>query len=242
MDWTDEAYALSLRKFGEADAILEVFARDHGRHLGLVKGGASKSKRADLQPGNRLRVAWKARLADHLGRFDAEASRSFAGLALDDPFALAGIASACAVAAAALPERERHVAVFDAFGVLLDALVGEPHAVAAAVYVRWELGLLADLGFGLDLGRCVVTGSTEDLAFVSPRTGKAVSRAAAAPYEGKLLALPPFLLGAQTGIPTSRDLRDGFGLTGHFFDRSVLVPNGREVPSARAHFADLATR
>lgn len=242
MDWQDEGFVLSVARFGDTDAIIEVLTREHGRHLGLVKGGTSKSRRAELQPGNRLAVAWKARLSEQLGRFEAEMLRPHASMALDSAPSLAGLTAAAAMAAVCLPERERHAAVFEGFAVLIDALTGPDPYVAAALYVRWESGLLQDLGFGLDLARCAVTGATEDLAFVSPRTGRAVTRASGAPYRERLLRLPAFLLGSQGGFPDRLDLADGFRLTGHFLVQSVLEPHKRSMPAARTHFADLATR
>lgn len=242
MDWQDEGFVLSLARFGDADAIVDVLTREHGRHLGLVKGGMSKTRRAELQVGNRLSLEWKARLADQLGRYEAELVRAYSSLALDSGFALAGLTAAAAIAAAALPERERHAAVFDAFAVLMEALTCGEAELGAAVYVRWEAGLLQDLGFGLDLARCAVTGGSEDLAYVSPRTGRAVTRAAGEPHRERLLRLPPFLLGSQMGLPGDTDLADGFRLTGHFLDQSVLAPHRRDMPAARHHFAGLALR
>lgn len=242
MDWQDEGYVLSVARFGESDAILDVLTRGHGRHGGLVKGGLSKSRRAGLQPGNRVAVSWQARLSDHLGRYEVEPLRAHASLALDSGPALAGLSAATQMAALCLPDREIHPAVHDAFGVLMAALTGDDPVLGAAIFVKWETGLLQDLGFGLDLGRCALTGSMDDLAFVSPRTGRAVTRGAAAPYTGRLLALPPFLLGNQTGRPTAGDLADGFRLTRHFLMQSVLEPHARTMPQARDYYADLMTR
>lgn len=242
MDWQDEGFVLSLARFGEADAIIDILTRNHGRHMGLVKGGSSKSRRADLQPGNRLLVEWKARLSEQLGRFETELIRPYASLALDSGPALAGLTAATAVAAACLPEREGHPSVFEGFAVLMEALVAADRNLGPALYVRWEAGLLQDLGFGMDLTRCAVTGAVDDLAYVSPRTGRAVTRAAGEAYKERLLRLPPFLLGSQAGFPEGTDLADGFRLTGHFLAQSVLEPHNRTLPQAREYFADLATR
>lgn len=242
MDWQDEGFVLSVARFGETDAIVDVLTRAHGRHGGLVKGGLSKTRRAALQPGNRIAVSWQARLSDHLGRYEAEPLRAYASLALDSGAALAGLSAACALATACLPDREIHPAIHEGFGVLMEALTGGDAALGAAIFVKWEVGLLQDLGFGLDLGRCALTGSADDLAFVSPRTGRAVTRGAAAPYAGRLLALPPFLLGSQAGSPTLADLADGFRLTRHFLMQSVLEPHSRTMPQARDYYADLMTR
>lgn len=243
MDWRDQGFILSAARFGEADAILDVLTREHGRHLGLVKGGGGRARRADIQTGNLVAVEWRARLSEQLGNFTLEVQRPHAALALDSPAALAGLSAAAAVAAACLPEREPHPNVFDAFEVLVEALTDGDVGFGAAVYLKWEAGLLQDLGFGLDLARCAVTGSLDDLTHVSPRTGRAVSRGAAGPYLDRLLALPPFLLGTQAGEAAERQsLADGFRLTGHFLARSVLEPHRRPVPQARGLYADIVLR
>lgn len=243
MDWQDQGFILSAARFGEADAILDVLTRSHGRHLGLMKGGSSRTRRAEVQTGNLVTLEWRARLADQLGNFTIEVDRPYAALALDSQAALAGLSAAAAMSAAALPEREAHPKVFEAFGVLMDALTagGDP-GFGAAIYVKWEAGLLQDLGFGLDLASCAVTGTLDDLTHVSPRTGRAVSREAAAPYGDRLLRLPAYLLGTQAGDPDTAALRDGFRLTGHFLAQSVLEPHRRVLPPARGHYADLVLR
>lgn len=243
MDWQDDGYVLSAARFNEADAILDVLTRRHGRHLGLLKGGLSRGRRADIQAGNLLSLEWRARLADHLGNFTAEIARPHAAFALDSQAALLGLSAAAAVAAACLPEREPHPNLFDAFGILLEALTsGEDPAFGAAVYVKWEAGLLQDLGFGLDLASCAVTGTLDDLTHVSPRTGRAVSRDAARPYGDRLLRLPPFLLGTQAGEADREALADGFRLTGHFLTQSVLGPHRRALPPTRGQYLDLILR
>lgn len=242
MDWRDEGYVLSAARFGEADAILDVLTAAHGRHLGLVKGGLARSRRADIQTGNLVGVEWRARLSEQLGHYTLEVQRPFAALALDSPAALAGLSAVAAVAAVALPEREPHPNIFAATGVLLDTLIDVDSAHGAAVYVKWEVGLLQDLGFGLDLARCAVTGGADDLTHVSPRTGRAVSRAAAAPYGDRLLRLPPFLLGNQIGAPDRDDLDHAFRLTGHFLARAVLEPHRRAIPAARETYAALVLK
>ncbi|BCW89082.1 DNA repair protein RecO [Alphaproteobacteria bacterium SO-S41] len=242
MDWQDDGYVLSVGRFGDHDAILDVLTKGHGRHLGLVKGGMSKTRRADLQPGNQVRVDWKARLSEQLGRYEIEPVRAYASLALDSGLALAGLTAAASVASACLPERELHPAVCEGFGVLMEALTGAQPSIAPVIFVKWEAGLLQDLGFGLDLTKCAVTGSFDNLAFVSPRTGRAVCHEAAAPYASRLMALPPFLLGNQAGSPTPADLAAGLRLTGHFLAQSVLEPHGKTLPQARDYYADLVTR
>lgn len=242
MDWQDQGFVLSAARFGEADAILDILTERHGRHLGLMKAGMARGRRADIQTGNLVTVEWRARLADQLGHYTLELTRPYAALALDSQGALAGLAAAAAVASASLPEREAHPNVFEATGVLIEALTGGSLSMGAAVYVKWELGLIQDLGFGLDLASCAATGVTDDLTHVSPRTGRAVSREAAAPYADRLLRLPPFLLGTQAGTPDGQGVLDGLALTGHFLSQSVLAPHRREVPGARGIFVDLVAK
>jgi DNA repair protein RecO (recombination protein O) len=234
MDWSDEGIVLATRPHGETGLIAWLLTREHGRHAGFVPGGVSRRARPLWLPGNLLAVQWRARLADQLGNFSGELREAHAALALDDKAQLAGLATACAVLDGALPEREPHPAVFEGLRVLLAA---RGHAGWPALYIRLELGLLQELGFGLDLGRCAVTGSREDLAYVSPRTGRAVSGAAAEPYRGKLLALPPFLVAG--GLPAGHDeLMKGLELTGHFLERHVFWPQNKPLPAARSRFME----
>jgi DNA repair protein RecO (recombination protein O) len=233
MDWTDEAIVISSRKHGESSAIVSLLTRVHGRHAGLVRGGAGRAGRGLYQPGNTVTAHWRARLAEHLGSLTCEPLRSHAAGLLDRPGALAALSSACALAETVLPEREPHPAVYEATLALLEALAGQRYAEQ---YVRWELALLAELGFGLDLARCAATGANDGLVFVSPRTGRAVSAAAGEPYRDKLLALPAFLL--AEGAAPAADLIAGLALTGHFLDRCVFAPEGRTMPQARARFFD----
>ena len=239
MDWQDQGIILSASRFGESDAILEVLTLRHGRHLGLIKAGMARGRRAEIQTGNLVSIEWRARLSEQLGNYTLELVRPYAALALDSQIGLAGLAAAAAVAGASLPEREPHPNVFGATQVLMEALTGSSPSTGAAVYVKWELGLIQDLGFGLDLASCAVTGVTDDLTHVSPRTGRAVTREAALPYGNRLLALPAFLLGAQAGDVDAETLGDGFRLTGHFLSQSVLAPYRRDVPAARGIFIDL---
>jgi DNA repair protein RecO (recombination protein O) len=168
-----------------------------------------------------------------LGSFACEPLRAHAAGLLDRAGALAALSSACALAEAVLPEREPHPSVYEATLALLEALAGERFAEA---YVRWELALLAELGFGLDLARCAATGANDGLAFVSPRTGRAVSAAAGEPYRDRLLALPAFLVSDAAAL--ARDVLAGLNLTGHFLDRCVFAPEGRTMPQARARLFD----
>lgn len=236
MDWRDQGFVLSVRPLGERDAVLSLLTRDHGRHPGLVRGGAGRRMAPLLQPGNEVFAVWRARLADHLGTYALEPGAAHAGALLDSPRRLAGLSAICALLDLCLPEREPHAALYEGFGVLLGTLAAE--GPWAALMVRLEVEILKDLGFGLDLASCAVTGGTQDLAYVSPRTGRAVSAAAAAPYEDRLLRLPGFLTEAG-GPAEARDLAEGFALTGHFIERHILAPQGRALPSARQRLLSL---
>lgn len=235
MEWSDDGIVLSARKHGESSAVVSVLTAEHGRHAGLLRGGSGSRMRGMLEPGNRVRVTWRARLEEHLGSFtqcDMVANVS-AGL-LDDPLRLAALQALCAVAEAALPERERHSAVYAGMLDLLGKLGGETWVGG---YVRWELALLTDLGFGLDLSTCAATGSNDDLSFVSPKSGRAVSASAGEPYRDRLLALPDFLLKAQRE-PGVGEIAAGLALTGYFLDRHVLAPHGKALPLARGRLLD----
>lgn len=238
MDWSDEGIVLSARAHGENGLIASLLTREHGRHAGFVPGGASRRLRPTWQPGNVVAVEWRARLAEQLGNYSAELREPHAARVLDDAAALAGLAAVCALLESALPEREPHAAVFLAGRALLGAL---GHDGWPALYVRLELGLLQELGFGLDLEACAATGATEDLVWVSPRTGRAVSRAAGEAYRDRLLALPPFLV--QGGLPAdAEDLVRGLELTGHFLERHVFWPQNKPLPAPRARFMEAVQR
>lgn len=228
MEWRDEGVILAVRRHGETSAIAEMLTSEHGRCLGLVRGGRSRRQRPVLQPGNLVQATWRARLEEHLGYLTLEPLALKAGTIMDEPFRLAGLATLVGLAQL-LPEREPHRRMYDAFHVVLDAI--EDDDVWPALLVRWEIGLLDELGFGLDLGSCAATGSHEDLVYVSPRTGRAVSRLAGEPYEARLLRLPAFVTGA--GGATARDVMDGFKLSGYFLNRHVFDPRGLAVPDAR---------
>lgn len=232
MEWSDDAVVLSARRHGETSAVAMLLTAGHGRHAGLVRGAASPRMRGFLQCGTLVTARWSARLADHLGRFDLEPHRTSAAALFDDAGRLAGLASAAAVAERSLPERQHYPGVYDGFLALIEALaVPELGDAWLAVYVRWELNLLRALGFGLDLSRCAVSGRRTDLAYVSPRTGRAVSLEAGEPWADRLLPLPGFLL---EGGDVDRDaLVAGLGLTGHFLARHVFGPAGQPPPPAR---------
>jgi DNA repair protein RecO (recombination protein O) len=241
MDWSDDAIVLNARAHGESAAILEVLTREHGRHLGLVRGGASRRFRAVLQPGNSLKVEWRARLSEHLGGFTVETTSARAGAVMESHDALIGLNAMTATVGLVLPERAQCPAVFEASVILLDALAEDGLSHWGPLYVRWELGLLEALGFGLDLSKCAATGSREDLRYVSPRTGRAVSGAAGAAYADRLLLLPAFLLGAQNPVLPS-DIALGLKLTGHFLSERALRPNRKELPPPRIRLDSLAAR
>ncbi len=240
IDWRDEGFVLSARPHGEHSLLVSVLTRAHGRHMGLVRGGTGKAARGLYQTGNRLVVTWKARLAEHLGNLTAEMAEAVAARLLGAPDRLAVLVAACAVADGALPEREPLPAEFDDFEGLLALLVDEARAAEAGpALVVWELALLADLGFGLDLSCCAATGRNDTLVYVSPRSGRAVSASAGEPYRDRLLPLPPFLLGERAGLARvpPEQVRDGLRLTGFFLDRHVFAPRNQGLPAARVRVA-----
>ena len=237
MDWRDTGFVLTARRHGETGLIAELLTEAHGRHAGLVRGGQSPKKRALLQPGNLVAVSWRGRLQEHLGMFEVELLRPHAAALIDDAGRLAALSSAAAVLALALPEREPHQDVYQAIAALIAALDSPSWA---ADYVTWECTLLAALGFGLDLSACAATGVNDDLAYVSPRTGRAVSRSAGAPYHDKLLPLPGFLWRETSSEPA--DIIAGLGLTGYFLHHHLLEPQGRALPEARTRLAERLRR
>ena len=239
MEWTDTGIVLGTRKHGEANAILEVMTRAHGRHLGLVRGGAGSRLKPVLQPGNSVSATWRARLDEHLGYFIVEGMELRAASFLASAHAVYGVTHLAALCRL-LPERDPHAAVFDALHETLVRL-GDPVLVAALV-ARFELQLLAELGFGLDLSACAATGGVIDLAYVSPKSGRAVSRSAGEPWRDRLLTLPAFLGEGSGQNPSPEELAAGFALTGFFLERHVFEPRGAALPDARAHFIIAVTR
>jgi len=238
MEWTDDAIVLSVRQHGESATILEVLTKSHGRYAGLVRG--SRKLKPVLQPGNSVHLVWRARLAEHLGNFAVEPARARAGTLMENREALLGLNAFCSVAGATLPERApMYDPVFAAANILLDAMTEDGLAHWGAIYVRWEAGLLEALGFGLDLSSCAATGDTEDLIYVSPRSGRAVSAAAGAPYAGRLFALPRFLCAPQAEV-LHEDIAAGLSLTGHFLQERVLRPQAKPMPPARLRLDALA--
>jgi DNA repair protein RecO (recombination protein O) len=235
VDFEDDAFVLSARAHGEAGAIVELLTATRGRYVAHVAGGASRRMKPFLQPGARVILRYRARVSEQLGSAMLEPVGEGPAALFDDPLALAGLSAAANVAAGALPEREAHPGAFFAFEALSNTLFNID--IWPAVYVRFEAGLLQELGFGLDLSKCAATGSTDDLIYVSPRTGRAVSRAAGAPYADRLLKLPPFLLSSQGGLADG-DVGAGLDLTGHFLESFVFAVMNRPLPPARVWLID----
>lgn len=239
MDWRDEGTLLSVRKHGETSAIIEVFCAEHGRHSGVVRGGTSRKIAPILQPGAQLDLAWRARLEDHLGAFTVEPLKSRAAAIMSDRAALAGLNAITALLTFALPEREPHPRLYAHTQTMLD-LLGHAEAWPVA-YLQWELALLEDLGYGLDLTACAVTGDVEDLTYVSPKSGRAVSAEGAGDWADRLLPLPPELLGVVTS--DFAGIREGLKTTGHFLTHGLAhALGGKPLPEARARLVDRLSR
>lgn len=230
MNWSDEGIVLSVRPHGETASVVELLTRTHGRHLGLVHGGRSRKARPVLQIGNHVAITWKARLADHLGHMQVELIRGYAATAMEEPAALSGLTSLAAMARL-LPERDPHPNLYEVTLFVLAYL--DDASVWPALLVRWELALLGELGFGLDLAECAATGANDGLIYVSPKSGRAVSASAGEPYRDRLLSLPAFLLPGRKAPLAPGDIEAGFALTGHFLETRVLQPRGEELPDAR---------
>jgi DNA repair protein RecO (recombination protein O) len=234
MQWTDDGIVLGTRSHGESSVILELYTREHGRHLGLVRGGRSRRQQPVLQPGNTVHVTWFARLDEHLGNYTVEPAISRAARLMEGRAGVAGITHLAALARL-MPEREVHGGLFEALELIADAL--PEVAVAAPLMVRFELEVLQELGFGLDLSECAATGATQDLVYVSPKSSRAVCREAGEAWKDKLLALPGFLTGS--GVAETADIAAGFRLTGYFLSRHVFEPRGLAMPDAREAFVRL---
>lgn len=230
MEFQDDAFVLSARAHGDTGAVVELLTEQHGRRAAYVAGGASRKMKPFLQAGTKVVAEFRSRTSDQLGSARLEPMGEGPASLFDDPLALVGLNAAASVAGGALPEREPHPGAFYAFEALMGAFaIAE---VWPAIFVRYEAGLLETLGFGLDLSRCAASGDVDDLVWVSPRTGRAVSRKAGEPYEDKLLRLPPFMLGAQAGLDDG-DVRDGLALTGHFLEQYVFHALNKPLPPAR---------
>jgi DNA repair protein RecO (recombination protein O) len=232
MQWTDEGIVLGVRRHGEASGILELMTRDHGRHLGLVRGGFGSRMKPVLQVGNGVSATWRARLDEHLGNYTIEPVNLRAANYFADSHAIYGVSHLAALMRL-LPERDPHAGFYSVFEEVLDRL--EDPVLAAPLVVRFELQLLTELGFGLDLEQCAATGARADLIYVSPKSGRAVSREAGEPWADRMLRLPAFLRDLNLQ-PAGRDLADGFALTGMFLERHVLEPRGLKLSDERAHF------
>lgn len=235
MEWSDDAIVLAVRKHGDASLVLELLTRAHGRHLGLVRRGRSGSLAAVLQPGNGVMALWRARLDQHLGQYAIEPRQLRAARLIGAAaplFTLQVLTAHMHI----LPEREPHAGLFSGLEAALDVLAADiPPGTdeLCAFLVRFELALLDELGFGLDLERCARTGLREDLAYVSPRSGRAVSREGAIGYEDRLLPLPSFLRGEARSNRGPAEIADGLRLTAHFLARDLYVPRQLSMPNAR---------
>jgi len=239
MEWRDQGALLAVRRHGETSAIVEIFTEERGLHAGVVRGGTSRKIAPVLQPGAQLDVRWRARLEDHLGSYTVEPLRSRAAAVMSDRLALSGLNALCGLLCFALPERQPHPVLYRRTMALLD-LIGNT-ATWPLAYLRWELMLLEEMGFGLDLSSCAVTGTRADLVHVSPRTGRAVSAEAAGDWADRLLPLPPCLLG-HTPAPDS-DLLQGLRTTGYFLETHLATSLGNKpLPQARQRFVDALSR
>ncbi|MEM6462941.1 MAG: DNA repair protein RecO [Pseudomonadota bacterium] len=239
MEWQDEGIVLGVRRHGESSVIAEIMTKARGRHLGLVRGGRSRRMRPVLQPGNGVSVTWRARLDQHLGTYQVEPTELRAARLMETATATFGVQSMAALLRL-LPERDPHPHLYEAMGIILDNL-HEPES-AGELFVRFEIAMLEDLGFGLDLTRCAATGARQELQFVSPKSGRAVSREAGQPYADRMLVLPAFLAEGATQSADPESLTEAFQLTAYFLRRHVYEPRGVDMPEARAGFANAAVK
>jgi DNA repair protein RecO (recombination protein O) len=239
MDWQDTGFVLLSRRQGETSAIVELFTESHGRHAGVVRGATSRKIAPSLQPGSQVAVIWRARLEDHLGAFSVEPLKSRAAAVMSGRLELAGLNAITALLSFALPERETHKALYHQTMTLLD-MVGESDVWPLA-YLHWELSLLTEMGFGLDLSACAVTGGTADLAYVSPKSGRAVSQQGAGDWAHRLLPLPPCLTNVSNALPA--DIAEGLKTTGYFLTNWLAPALGdKPLPASRQRFVDLILR
>ena len=239
MEWRDEGLVIGLKRHGEAAVIVEAMTRGHGRHLGLVRGGRSLKTAATLQPGNSLGLVWRARLDEHLGAFAVEPLTLRAARLMGSAMALSGLSYLGALIRL-LPEREPNAGLFEALQTIADRL--DDASLAPALVARFEARLLAETGFALDLSQCAATGARENLIYVSPKTGRAVSAGAGAPWADRLLPLPAFFLVPSDAAPTGADVDQAFRLTGHFLRRNLFQPRGLDLPDSRRAFLAAAGR
>jgi len=240
MEWRDEGLIIGLSRHGENAAIVELMTRDHGRHKGIVRGGRSQRMQPVLQPGNSVECTWRARIEEQLGTFTVEPLQTRAAAIMGSGLALHGV-NLMGALLRLLPERDPHPALYETAQIIAAHL--DDDAAAPALMVRLEMAVLAELGFGLDLSECAATGAKEDLIYVSPKSGRAVSREAGEPWKDRLLPLPAFLTGLHDSAPSPADIEAGFSLTGYFLERDVYMPRNLEVPPARRAFiGELARR
>ncbi|MBU1210429.1 MAG: DNA repair protein RecO [Alphaproteobacteria bacterium] len=239
MEWIDEGIVISVRPHGETSAIADVFTRGHGRACGLVRGGRSRQLRPVLQIGNHVEARWNARLSEHLGNFRIELQRGYAASAMNYAARLAALSSICTLLRH-LPERDAHANLYEITMFVLSFL--DDDKVWPGLMVRWELALLEELGFGLDLSECAATGSNDQLIYVSPKTGRAVSASAGEPYKSVLLPLPGFLNKGRPGDVQPGDVESGFQLTGFFLEKHLFMPKGEQLPDVRTRMIDLVRR
>ncbi len=239
MEWRDQGILLVTRPHGETSAIVEVFTPDRGRHAGVVRGASSRKTAPLLQPGAQLDLTWRARLEDHLGSYSVEPVRSRAAQVMGDRLALSALNAVTGLLSFALPEREAHLPLYHRTVALLDLLGQSEHWELA--YLHWELALLDEMGFGLDLSVCAVTGATEGLAYVSPRSGRAVTPAGAGAFKDRLLPLPDCLRVFRPAPPS--EIAEALRVTGYFLANRLAPALGdRPLPPARQRFADLQAR
>jgi len=239
MDWSGEGVIVSVRKYGETSAIIDVFTPERGRHAGVVRGGASRKLAATLQPGSQVTVEWRARLEEHLGCYRVEPLESRSDL-FGDRLRLSALSSICSIICFAFPERMALPALYSSTLDVMDRLNADQDWKAS--YALWELQVLEEMGFGLDLTQCAVTGATQELSFVSPRSGRAVSRGAAGEWVDRLLPLPDFMRNGFD-MASDADAREALRTTGHFLS-SWLAPSlgDRPLPEARARLMERIER
>ncbi|WP_182547372.1 DNA repair protein RecO [Phyllobacterium myrsinacearum] len=239
MEWRDEGIILGTRRHGETSAILELMTREHGRHMGLVRGGRSRRMQPLLQPGNRVDVIWRARIDEHLGMMQIEPVSFAAARLIEQPVGLYALQLAAAHLRL-LPERDPHQGLFETLAIILEHC--DDPLISGELLLRFEVMMLEELGFGLDLKRCAATGSDENLAYVSPKSGRAVSRDAGAPWADKLLVMPPFMISSKVRVASLAELADAFRLTSFFFTRHVWEPRALKAPESRDGFLTAVAR
>lgn len=239
MEWRDEGIIIGVRRHGETSTIVEAMTRAHGRHLGMVRGGRSARMQSALQPGNSLGLVWRARLDEHMGAYAVEPLVMRAGRFIASGLALAGVVYLGALLRL-LPERDPHESMFEALELIADNL--DEVGLAPALVARFEAQVLAECGFALDLECCAATGTREELIYVSPKSGRAVSAAAGAPWRDRLLPLPAFLRQSEAPSPSTDEVADAFRLTGHFLTRDLFAPRGLPLPDARRAFLVAAAK